>query len=534
MAPVAKTLSPGDWLARTQTWLATSRAGRITAAWGAPLAITGLAGAMRFIHLGFPQALVFDETFYVKDAYSLLRFGYERNWPGGDDETNDATNNSFASGDMDIMLDQPEYVVHPPGGKWMIAAGMGLFGPESAFSWRFASALAGTISVLVLILVARRLFRSATLGCIAGLLMAVDGQHIVHSRTALLDVFVMFWALIAFWLVLLDRDQRNRRLTQRLKQVRQYSATGAPLYPDRRWGPRLGTRWYLLGAGVALGLTCSVKWSGIFFLAAFGILVVAWDMADRRAAGIRHWWAAGMLFDGVKAFVLLVPVALVAFLGTWAGWFASADGYNRHLAEAENYAGPLPAALQSLIRYHQQAFDFHTHLTTEHPYQENALSWLIQLRPTSFYWGQEPSCGADDCAQAITALGNPVVWWLGVVGLGVVLYYAILWADRRAWAIFAGYAGGYLPWFAYLGRTVFTFYTIAFTPFVALALTYGLGVALGPPGASRVRARNGAIAVGTVLVLAVAVAAFFWPIWTGESIPRSYWRAHMWLGSSWI
>jgi dolichyl-phosphate-mannose--protein O-mannosyl transferase len=494
-----------------------------------PLGITALAGAMRLVHLNLPQKLVFDETYYVKGAYSLLRFGYERQWPEGDE-----TNESFAAGDVDIMLDQPEYVVHPPGGKWMISLGMQLFGADNAWGWRFSSALFGTVSVLIMILVGRRLFRSQALGCVAGLLLAVDGQHIVHSRTGLLDPFLMFWALVAFWLILLDRDQMRGRLEDPLRQVREYSSFGATLEPGRTWGPRLGMRWYLLGAGVALGLATSVKWSGLYFLAAFGILVVVWDMADRRAAGIHKWWAAGALLDGTKAFVLMVPVAALTYLSTWAGWFASDDAYNRHLAEAEGYSGPLPDTLQSLLRYHQQALDFHTGLTSEHPYQENALSWLIQLRPTSFDWRSEPTCGGSDCAQAITALGNPVVWWLGAVGLGVVLYSATFWADRRAWAILAGYAGGYLPWFAFLGRTVFTFYTVAFVPFVVLALTYALGTVIGPPMASPTRHRVGILIAGCVVVAAVALAAFFWPIWTGESISRAYWDAHMWLRPSWI
>ncbi|MDR0433153.1 MAG: phospholipid carrier-dependent glycosyltransferase [Bifidobacteriaceae bacterium] len=531
---MAKSLNLRELSLRSQVWLATTRPGRLVSRWGAPLAITALAAAMRLVHLGFPGKLVFDETYYVKGGYSLLRFGYERKWPDDEDtEVNDA-NVSFEAGDVDVMLDDPEYVVHPPVGKWMIALGMQLFGADNPFGWRFSSALFGTISVLILILVGRRLFGSQTLGCVAGLLMAVDGQHLVHSRTGLLDPFLMFWALLAFWLILLDRDQMRKRLESRMRQVRSYSPTGAPLYPDKKWGPRLGMRWYLLGAGVALGLATGVKWSGLYFLAAFGILVVAWDMADRRAAGIRYWFAAGALLDGVKAFCLTVPVAAVTYLIGWTGWFASADAYNRHLAEAENYTGPLPNALQSLLRYHQQALDFHTGLTSSHPYQESALSWLIQLRPTSFYWGTDPTCGTDSCAQAITALGNPVIWWLGLGGLGIVLYGAIFWADRRAWAILAGYAGGYLPWFAYLGRTVFTFYTVAFVPFVVLALTYALGCAIGPPVASRARRRTGVIIAGTVVVLAIALAAFFWPIWTGESVDRDYWHAHMWLGTKWI
>ena len=85
--------------------------------------VTLLAAVLRFWNLGHPQAIVFDETYYVKDAWTLLQNGYESSWPEGADE-------DFAAGDTDIFLDEPLYVVHPPLGKWMIALGMAAFGAD--------------------------------------------------------------------------------------------------------------------------------------------------------------------------------------------------------------------------------------------------------------------------------------------------------------------------------------------------------------------------------------------------------------------
>ena len=42
-----------------------------------------------------------------------------------------------------------------------------------------------------------------------------------------------------------------------------------------------------------------------------------------------------------------------------------------------------------------------------------------------------------------------------------------MWALRRDWragAILAGLAAGYLPWFDYQNRTIYTFYAVAFVP----------------------------------------------------------------------
>ena len=77
---------------------------------------------------------MFDETYYVKDAYTLSHLGYEARWP-------DKANESFAAGDPDVYLTDGSFIVHPPLGKWIIAAGMAVFGTDSAFGWRVGIAV---------------------------------------------------------------------------------------------------------------------------------------------------------------------------------------------------------------------------------------------------------------------------------------------------------------------------------------------------------------------------------------------------------
>ena len=47
--------------------------------WLVTLIIGAIAFVIRVVNLSYPNKLVFDETYYAKDAYSLLKFGYERN-----------------------------------------------------------------------------------------------------------------------------------------------------------------------------------------------------------------------------------------------------------------------------------------------------------------------------------------------------------------------------------------------------------------------------------------------------------------------
>lgn len=519
--------------------LVTPIPGRRWVGWVVAIVVTGIAAALRLLYLGRPGRLVFDETYYVKQAYSLLTLGYEGDWiTYGDDKQ---PNERFAAGDFSQLSTEADYVVHPAVGKWMIAIGLRLLGPNDPVAWRISAAITGTLMVLLLVRIARRLFASTVLGGTAGLLLAIDGNHLVMSRISILDIFLAFWALAAFAAVLLDREWYRRRLAR---------AAAAELDEHGRyrdpWGPPVGFRPWLLVAGVCLGLACGVKWSGIYFVAAFGVLVVAWTIAARRAIGVRYWVGAGALRDGIPAFLLMVPVAAAVYVLTWLPWWLNPSSYMRQWAATTNAeaAQPertwMPDWLNSWWEYHLRMWHFHNNLDSPHAYQSHPAGWLIQWRPTSFAWrsvesadGAWQTCGADRCAGAILAVGNPVIWWGAALALLLVLWAAFRRHDWRAWAILAGYAGGYLPWFAYAHRTIFTFYAVAFVPFVVLALTYGIGELIGSRRLPLRERRPGIWAATAVVVMAVLVSAFYWPIWTNQWVPYWFWHLHMLL-PTWV
>lgn len=207
-------------------------------------AVIAVAGLMRFINLASPNELVFDEVYYVNGAQDYLKNGVE---------TKDG---------------KPEFVVHPPVGKWMIAAGITLFG-DNSFGWRFSAALVGTLSILLIFLVARKLFTSYLLGMFAAILTLFDGLHLVMSRTALLDIFLMFFLLLGFLLTLYDRH------------------------------------WL---AAMSFGLALGTKWNALYFIVA----IVAYLVYKKRS----------LIFQYLIA-------TLLAYLASWTGWFLSSQGWKR-------------------------------------------------------------------------------------------------------------------------------------------------------------------------------------------------------------
>ena len=436
----------------------------------------------RFWNLNHPHAIVFDETYYVKGAFSLLRKGYEGTWEGAE-----KANELFLKGDYSALKDSADKVVHPPLGKWIMAAGQWMFGSDNGVGWRFSTAIVGVLAVILVARIAMRMFRSPLLAGFAGIAMALDGMGIVMSRTGILDNILAYFVLLGFWARLLYREHSRAKLAKRVARGGFRSLSGAPHVPADPWGPRVVGRPWLLAAGIFLGFAGGVKWSAIYAVAVFGLAAFAWSLSARRIAGVRLWFGAGVFRDGLPAFFTLVPAAVAAYLAAWIPWFADSRSWGRQLAKEAAERGedlPLtgaPDAVNSFILYHKDMWHFHHTLSSHHDYQSQMWDWIIQRRPVSFYWlgtDKAPNkCGAHSCVEAITSIGNVAVWWLGLAALIVVVLAAFKHRDWRAWAILAGYGAMWVPWISYTNRTIFQFYAVAFLPYVVLALTFAVGVA---------------------------------------------------------
>jgi dolichyl-phosphate-mannose--protein O-mannosyl transferase len=419
----------------------------------APILIALASFVLRVINLGLPKGFVFDEVYYVDGARDLLKYGVEV----------DGAN--------------PEFIVHPPVGKWLIASGIKLF-DDNEFGWRFASAVFGTLLILLVARLVHVLFYSPLLTALGAALMAVDGLLLVHSRTALLDLFLTFFTVLGVLLW-----HRNRHI----------------------W------------AGIAFGLAIGCKWSAIYFVAVIALISVYRILIAHDIRNSVKLIAAKFAQYG------LLPVFV--YMLTWSGWFVSDRGWSRQWS-----TNPL----LSWLHYHSEMLNFHTGLTQTHPYQANPWSWLIMGRPTSFFYAAPKECGAKDCAQEVLALGTPVLWWVGTIALAVVVGYWIKSLinhriDTAATIIVIGFAAGYLPWFAMQQRTVFTFYAIVIQPFLVLAIVYCAKLLLDS-GLKPVVSQS---IVGGLFALIVLCFLFFIPLFTAQVIPYEDWRFRMWF-ESWI
>ncbi len=419
----------------------------------APILIALASFVLRIINLGLPKGFVFDEVYYVDGARDFLKHGVE------------------------IDGANPEFIVHPPVGKWLIASGIKLFG-DNEFGWRFASAVFGTLLILLFARLVHVLFYSPLLTGLGAALMALDGLLLVHSRTALLDLFLTFFTLLGVLLW-----HRNRHI----------------------W------------AGIAFGLAIGCKWSAIYFVAVIGLIAVYQILVAHDIRKALKPFAAKFLQYG------LLPV--VVYTLTWSGWFISDRGWSRQWS-----SNPIV----SWLHYHSEMLNFHTGLTEKHPYEANPWSWLVMGRPTSFFYESPKGCGAKDCAQEVLALGTPILWWVGTISIAVIVGYWIKSlihhrVDSAANIVVLGVVAGYLPWFAMQQRTVFSFYAIIIQPFLIIAIVYCAKLLLD----SGLKPAVSQSIVGGIFALIVLCFIFFIPLFTGQVITYEDWQLRMWF-ESWI
>lgn len=485
-------------------------------AWGwiGPVGVALLAFAVRVWHVGTPNRLLFDETYYAKDAWSLLHHGYVQDFV-------DDANARIESGQLDgLLTGEPSWVVHPDGGHALIAIGEHFFGLDG-FGWRISSVVIGALTVLVLARLVRRLTGSTWAGCLAGMLLCFDGAHFVLSRLALLDVFLAFWLVCAAACLAAGMDAAGRSL--------------------RLWQS---------AAGVCFGMACATKWSGLYGLAAFGVTVVVWEVVRRRPDP-RHW-PMQLARVGIPAFWLIVGVAFVVYVLSWTGWLVHHEAYEARFGHGYgDYSAPWGAyvdhptrgflgetrdALRSLWHFHVMTFDFHTSGldSATHPYQSNPVGWLLMERPVGVDAINDlpaADCGApadSSCMRVTTILGNPAVWWAGAAAtIGAV----VMWIRTRdgRWSIpVVGVLSGWLPWFANADRPIFSFYAVTVLPFMIVALSMAAHV--WATSAKTAPARYASwLTIGLYVALVIGLFVYFRPVLTGELVPYDTWHHRMWF-----
>ena len=391
------------------------------------VAIGVVSFVLRIIKIGFSDdtSPVFDEKHYVTQAKEMLLNGGIEDNPG------------FG------------LVVHPPLGKWLLAIGEAIAG-YNPYGWRIIPVIAGVVSVLIISYIVYRVTSSLSLMVFAAVIANFEGVSLTMTRSGMLDAFVLFFVCFITLCAVMEMTTDNK---------------------DVPWH----RHWWLLAAGIATGLMASVKISGFYYAAIFGVVFVLMILVVN---GKNFMNTVKGFFMGLFYFAVM-PLT-IAFL-SYVPWFSNESSVYRHQVQAdpESVAEVLPSWLEwipdawkNFYYYQQGVFSFHTSLHSSaenfHPYESKPWEWLMSARPILF-WSEKVD--GSDLEHKIWLWGNPLVWYL----LVPVFVYGIIALCVKNWKWIipvSGLAVGWFPWIVDTERQMYFFYTIALVPFLIMGLCY--------------------------------------------------------------
>ncbi len=455
----------------------------------------------------------------------------------------------------------------PPLTKLIIAGGISWLG-FNPWGWRIMSAILGSLVIGVLYFIARRLWRrNRVFPTLAALFLSLDGLELVESRTGVIDVIAVFFVMLGYWMFLLHwhaRTQRQWRTTLYLTAVA--SGLGLACKADmlpaillmvvllvgRFIRPRLRLRlgrggrsrwlippapddpleaarrtmvatlswsWHYLAAGAIIGL--------IFYLSFFRY----WTISHSLYVNFANTSGPTVTCTGfvAKASVCDLPVAMPlreVHLGSVDLWIPTGFNVVQSLADVEwNSLGSL---------------SYQATLKATHPFASPFYSWPLDAHPVLFYAtytgnGVSTVNGQTVSNYAwISDMGNPAVFWLGLLALAWCLYLVVRRRDRVAMFILAGFLFDWLALWSWPSRILFFYEYIESLPFVCLALAYCCAQMVDVRAVvqvARVRLGTHSLApvAGAVVLAVVLCFAYFYPLWTGQPIPSSDFFQHIWI-----
>ena len=386
----------------------------------------------------------------------------------------------------EMLTGMPIYeTTHPPLGKAIIMMFIGIFG-MSPFGWRIGGVLFGVAMVPVLYLIARRLLKNTNWAAFCATLFALDFMRFTQTRIATIDVFVVFFILLSFYFMIWAAQ--NMQTAGVKKSIIPIALSGA-----------------------AFGLSCAAKWTGLY--SGVGLCIIYFAALYRRSrrlgdgsqvgdfkADVKHFFAYG------TAFFVLIP-SLIYFL-SYIPYFWQPEGFS----------------IAGFFSSQESMFSYHSALVDDHPFGSLWYSWPFIVKPVWYYMGGGL---ADGQSASIVALGNPVLWWGGIVA---ILYLVIAFFRKKCpaegKAVLIGFAAQFLPW-VLVTRVVFLYHYFPSVPFITLAL----GMAC-----MAIEKKNKRIGKALMFLLpSIALILFilFIPVLSGMPVSTEYITSLKWF-DSWV
>ena len=175
--------------------------------------------------------------------------------------------------------------------------------------------------------------------------------------------------------------------------------------------------------------------------------------------------------------------------------------------------------ISGLIEQTQNMFKYHSELTESHPFSSEWYTWPVMYKPVWYYVGEF----GGNIKSTIVGIGNPAIWWFGIIASLFVLIMSILKRNKENLFILVFILCTWLP-YLFIGRVMFMYHYFPTLPFIMLAI-----VALVKYITEKIKNNSFYLFYVAIVVL---MFVCFYPVVSGLFTTKEYIDSLKWL-SSW-
>lgn len=389
---------------------------------------------------------------------------------------------------------RPYEITHPPLGKIIIAIGIQSFGMNS-IGWRIMGALAGVCMLPVMYVLARMLFTERRYAIFATILLAVDGMHYAQTRIGTIDSYSVLWIMTMYLFMY------------------RYSMTNFNIQPLKK------TLIPLFWCGLFFGIGAATKWLCLY--AGFGLLAIYIYLMVQRYREYKYARKMHHFTDLVRnykrkltstllwsiLFFIVIPGAI--YLVSYIPYTLVSDGGAYSFAD--------------ILGNQSYMLNYHAHLNPDHvhAFASKWYTWPINMRPILYFSNQ-----TENTIDTLSSMGNPFVWWIGIIAVVSLLLWTIRKPHVRTFTLFflvVASLAEYVPWW-FISREVFIYHYFAVVPFmILLIVTWLMDL--------EKRYKWGRMFGYWIVIICTAGFAIFYPVLTGVPTPKEYVNAIRWFES---
>ena len=345
-------------------------------------------------------------------------------------------------------------------------------------SYRWINALAGSLLCLVIYGIALQFTKKQSFAVICSFLIAIEGSLIVDSRIALANIFLLTFGFLSLFFLLRFYLEEKGLLN-------------------------------LIVASIFMGMTISIKWSGLGFLLASFCLIAFIRFRQLKDLDILPMFFLAV-FSCLTYILIFIP--------------------DLYLNESYGF-----------IEKHKQISGYHQNMVAEneHPYCSKWYTWPIMQRPIGYFFEvTEVNLDGFNISyySNIHLLPNPSIYGFSLIAISIMLFQFIQISNVKNDPskknqvlipfVSLGYLANFLPW-VFVDRCLFLYHYQAASVFSFIALAWYLSKLIE---SSKFFNRILALTIITIII----ISFFYWlPLQMGFLIPDYEFNRRIWF-QSWI